>query len=92
MGALLGIKNLNAVLRDGANPLANVRSGIGRKDDIPPVRLLTQDRGTGGPAGNLPQPEKMLAEYCELRGSDDEGIPKPERLEDLGLPAPALQQ
>jgi len=71
--------------------LFNVRLGIGRKDDTLPERLLTKDRGTGRAAGNLPPLEKMLAEYYELRGWDEEGIPKAEKLEELGLPVPALQ-
>ena len=50
-----------------------------------PVRLLTQDRGTGGAAGSLPQLEKMLSEYYDLRGWDEEGIPRQEKLEALGL-------
>ncbi len=65
--------------------LFNVRLGVRRQDDTLPVRLLTQDRGTGGAAGSLPQLEKMLSEYYDLRGWDEEGIPRQEKLEALGL-------
>ncbi|MDH7500551.1 MAG: aldehyde ferredoxin oxidoreductase C-terminal domain-containing protein, partial [candidate division NC10 bacterium] len=71
--------------------LFNVRLGIGRKDDTLPERLLTQDRGTGRATGNPPPLDKMLTEYYELRGWDEGGIPKPEKLEELGLPVPASQ-
>jgi len=65
--------------------LFNVRLGIRRQDDTLPSRLLTHDRGTGGAAGSLPNLERMLQEYYELRGWDEQGIPKRERLDALGL-------
>jgi len=68
--------------------LFNVSLGISRKDDTLPERLLTHDRGTGGAAGSLPDLEKMLPEYYDLRGWDEQGIPRQERLEALGIASP----
>jgi aldehyde:ferredoxin oxidoreductase len=65
--------------------LFNVRLGISRKDDTLPARLLTHSRGSGKAADSLPNLEKMLPEYYELRGWDDQGIPTGERLEALAL-------
>ncbi len=65
--------------------LFNVRLGIRRQDDTLPPRLLTHARGTGFAAQSLPDLDKMLPEYYELRGWDDQGIPRKERLAALGL-------
>jgi len=65
--------------------LFNVRLGIRRQDDTLPPRLLTHARGTGFAAQSLPDLDKMLPEYYELRGWDDQGIPRKERLGALGL-------
>jgi len=72
--------------------LFNVGLGISRKDDTLPERLLTHDRGTGGAAGSLPDLEKMLPEYYDLRGWDEQGIPRNERLEALGIASPATSR
>lgn len=63
----------------------NVRAGITAKDDTLPRRLLTQKRGTGGAAGHLPDLETMRTEYYAYRGWDENGIPRQEKLADLGL-------
>ena len=63
----------------------NNKLGISRKDDTLPPRLMVHDRGEGTAAGSLPHLGKMLAEYYELRGWTQEGIPKPETLARLGL-------
>lgn len=65
--------------------LINNRLGISRKDDTLSPRLMTHDRKEGVAAGSLPHLGKMLAEYYELRGWSEEGIPKVEILEKLGL-------
>ena len=66
--------------------LFNARLGISRKDDTLPVRLLAQRRGTGGTPDHLPHLGRMLADYYAYRGWDDEGLPTPEKLAELGLP------
>ena len=63
----------------------NVRSGISRKDDRLPDRLLNQKRGTGGAADHLPDLQMMLDEYYDYRDWDENGIPRKEKLRSLGL-------
>jgi aldehyde:ferredoxin oxidoreductase len=65
--------------------LFNVRRGISRKDDVLPMRLLTQRRGEGGTPKELPNFGTMLADYYAYRGWDSEGIPTKEKLGELGL-------
>lgn len=65
--------------------LYNTRCGIDRKDDTLPGRILKQPRGSGGAAQNLPPLEVMLEEYYTCRGWDKNGIPKEEKLRELGL-------
>ena len=65
--------------------LINNRFGITARDDVIPKRLLTEPRPDGGAAGNLPDLDGMLPVYYELRDWDDNGIPRPERLQALGL-------
>lgn len=61
----------------------NVREGISRKDDCIPPRMLKNihyhDRD------ELQGYEMMLEEYYELRGWDEQGIPRSETLKKLNL-------
>lgn len=65
--------------------IINVRDGMSRKDDtLPPKMGLAAI--VGGRAGKTPTPhDRILDDYYRLRGWDDEGIPKAETLEELGL-------
>jgi aldehyde:ferredoxin oxidoreductase len=63
----------------------NVRLGVSRKDDTLPPRILTLKRGVGGAADNLPPLNVMLSDYYGYRGWDEFGIPRREKLEELGL-------
>lgn len=63
----------------------NVKCGISRKDDTLPTRILTQRRGSGGSAENLPRLEPMLDEYYVARGWSAEGIPTESTLSRLEL-------
>ncbi len=63
----------------------NVRRGISRKDDTLPARILTKKRGTGGAAESLPFLGLMLSDYYAYRGWSEEGIPRKEKLAELGL-------
>ena len=53
----------------------NVKLGISRKDDTLPKRLLTLDRKEGAAEGSLPDLERLLNEYYEIRGWTADGIP-----------------
>ena len=61
--------------------LFNMKSGLAGKDDTLPPRILTEPRVKNRvvPLG------KLLAEYYQLRGWDESGVPTRERLRILGL-------
>lgn len=61
----------------------NTRLGVSRKDDTLPLRMLTHKRGGGTNA--LPPLGMMLNEYYRYRGWDEFGIPKSEKLKELGI-------
>jgi len=68
--------------------LINVREGISRKDDTLPYRVMHVPIVEGAAKGRyVPQEalDKMLEEYYELRGWDEDGIPKDDKLTELGL-------
>jgi len=65
--------------------LINLRLGVIQADDALPRRFLAEPRPSGTAAGVLPNLERMLPRYYELRGWDTEGRPTRERLEQLGL-------
>lgn len=63
----------------------NAALGVTRKDDTLPRRILEETKG-GGAGENLPPPfQASLDEYYRLRGWDENGVPKRETLERLGL-------
>jgi aldehyde:ferredoxin oxidoreductase len=64
--------------------LYNLREGFTRADDTLPPRLLNEP-ATGGSEGWVSHLEPMLAEYYRARGWDENGVPKPEKLRELGL-------
>jgi aldehyde:ferredoxin oxidoreductase len=70
--------------------LYNNHLGISRKDDTLPGRFLTHKRGEGGTIDNLPPLNIMLSEYYDLRGWDELGIPRPDKLAEMGLSEWAL--
>ena len=65
--------------------LYNNREGFTRKDDSLPTRLLAEAPTEGPSKGWVSQLEPMLKEYYRSRGWDDNGIPTPKKLVDLGL-------
>jgi len=65
--------------------LYNLRQGFTRKDDTLPPRLLSEAPLDGPSAGWVVQLEPMLKEYYRGRGWDENGVPKPSRLAELGL-------
>ncbi|MEW6221873.1 MAG: aldehyde ferredoxin oxidoreductase family protein [Candidatus Hadarchaeota archaeon] len=62
-----------------------VRDGISRKDDTLPQRIF--EERLPGLDKRLPKEElgKMLGEYYKIRGWDENGRPKPEKLKELGI-------
>lgn len=65
--------------------LYNVKLGITKKDDTVPPRLLHLARTDGLAAGVLPQFDRMLSEYYQIREWDEEGIPSKEKIKELDL-------
>lgn len=63
----------------------NVREGFSRKDDTLPKRFLEEPLKEGSSQGQVVNLEKMLNEYYELMGWNQEGIPTAERLGKLGI-------
>ena len=72
----------------------NNREGFTRKDDSMPDRTLKEALPDGPAKGLVITPEghqQMVSEYYELRGWDQEGVPKPETLKKYGLPGEAVR-
>lgn len=72
--------------------LFNLRAGLGRTDDMLPERCFEpiQGEASEGAVMDKKKFESMLDEYYELRGWNREGIPKKEKLEELGVGEYAL--
>ena len=66
--------------------LINVRDGFRRKDDQLPAKMGVAAL-VGGRAGKTPMPhhEEILNDYYAYRGWDNDGVPKAEKLRELGL-------
>ncbi|HET90701.1 MAG TPA: aldehyde ferredoxin oxidoreductase [Chloroflexi bacterium] len=67
--------------------LINLRLGITGADDRLPRRFLAEPRPSGTAQGVLPDLDRMLPLYYEMRGWDEKGRPTPERLRELGWEA-----
>ena len=67
-------------LKRGINNLMGVTS----KDDVLPKRILTP-LTEGAATGSIPDMKRLLSEYYVLRGLDERGFPKEEKLVELGL-------
>ena len=65
--------------------LYNVRLGLSRKDDVLPERILSTPRRDEGTGDYTPDLEPMLDEYYDVRGWDEDGIPKQETVKRLRL-------
>ena len=65
--------------------LFNIACGYDRKSDTLPERFLKEPLKDGGAKGQTVNLDVMLKEYYEYRKWDENGIPKKELLEDLGL-------
>jgi aldehyde:ferredoxin oxidoreductase len=67
-------------LKRGINNLL----GVTEKDDVLPKRIMTP-LAEGAGAGSVPDVEKLKREYYALRGLDERGVPREEKLRELGL-------
>ncbi|SHJ79011.1 aldehyde:ferredoxin oxidoreductase [Anaerobranca californiensis DSM 14826] len=65
--------------------LFNLKAGITKKDDTLPKRLLTEPIPEGPSKGWVHKLEELLPQYYQLRGWDEEGVPKEETLAKLGI-------
>jgi aldehyde:ferredoxin oxidoreductase len=67
----------------------NVREGLGRKDDNLPWKVMHEPIKDEGPSkGAFVSQEELdllLDDYYEVRGWTREGVPKPEKLKELGM-------
>ncbi|MHB8764861.1 MAG: aldehyde ferredoxin oxidoreductase family protein [Deferrisomatales bacterium] len=71
-----------------AERLFLVRAGFRRKDDSLPDRLTRVPLPDGPSQGRVCHLEAMLDEYYPVRGWDQDGVPTPEKLAELGLGGP----
>ena len=67
--------------------LYNLREGFTKADDTLPKRLLEEPVAEGPSQGHTVRLEIMLEEYYQFRGWDEDGVPKREKLVELGLDA-----
>ena len=65
--------------------LFNNRSGFTKADDTLPQRCLTEPANYGAGKGRVTELDKMLPEYYEMRGWDEEGEPTGQLLGRLGI-------
>lgn len=64
--------------------LFNVREGISRKDDTLPDRIMNESTKKGKKI-DYEKFQQMLSEYYEIRGWNEEGIPKKKKIKELML-------
>ncbi|MGW8226840.1 MAG: aldehyde ferredoxin oxidoreductase family protein [Anaerolineales bacterium] len=65
--------------------LYNLREGFTKEDDTLPDRMLNEPVPDGPSKGYTVNLAPMLEEYYAFRGWDQDGVPKPEKLEQLSL-------
>ncbi len=65
--------------------LFNVREGLARSADTLPERNLSQPLPVGAGGGQVVDLAPMLDTYYRLMGWDENGVPTPDRLRDLGI-------
>ncbi|MBU1662901.1 MAG: aldehyde ferredoxin oxidoreductase family protein [Chloroflexi bacterium] len=62
-----------------------IRAGFTGKDDTLPPRMLNEPLPSGPAKGYVVKLSEMLPEFYQLQGWDENGIPTPEKLAELGL-------
>ncbi len=65
--------------------LFNLREGFTKKDDTLPPRLLQEPMPQGPARGHVVELAPLLEDYYKIRGWDDNGVPTPSKLRELGL-------
>jgi aldehyde:ferredoxin oxidoreductase len=65
--------------------LYNLREGFTKADDTLPKRMLEEPVSAGPSEGHTVRLESMLDEYYQFRGWDENGVPKENKLKELGL-------
>jgi aldehyde:ferredoxin oxidoreductase len=65
--------------------LFNLKAGMSAKDDTLPKRFLREPMPEGPSKGQVFEQDQVLPEYYKLRGWDDNGIPLPEKLDELNI-------
>jgi aldehyde:ferredoxin oxidoreductase len=65
--------------------LYNLREGFTKEDDTLPERLLNDPVQAGPSEGFTANLTPMLEEYYAFRGWNEDGIPRPHKLQELGL-------
>lgn len=65
--------------------LFNLKAGLTGKDDTLPERFLKEPMPAGPVKGQVVELDKMLPQYYKLRGWDKNGVPKTEKLKELGI-------
>lgn len=65
--------------------LFNLKVGYTKADDTLPDRLLKEPLQEGAPKGRVWQRQPLLDKYYAARGWDNDGIPTPAKLKELGL-------
>ena len=63
----------------------NLKAGFTKEDDTLPKRMLEEPLPDGPGEGQVNRLDEMLPEYYQLRGWDENGVPTPEKLSELGL-------
>ena len=63
----------------------NLKAGFTKEDDTLPPRMLEEPLPDGPGKGHVCRLGEMLPEYYQLRGWDENGVPTPEKLSELGL-------
>jgi aldehyde:ferredoxin oxidoreductase len=63
----------------------NLAAGLTGKDDTLPKRLLKEAANLGPAKGRVNDLSEMLPHYYEIRGWDEQGVPKAETRQRLGL-------
>jgi len=65
--------------------LFNLDAGFSKVDDTLPKRILEEPAPEGPAKGHVCELDKMLTEYYQLRGWDENGVPTKEKLSELNL-------
>ncbi len=63
----------------------NLKAGFTKEDDTLPPRMLEEPLPEGEGKGQVCRLGEMLPEYYQFRGWDENGVPTPEKLSQLGL-------